>query len=232
MNRHRLQGWCIAFIILGTSLGGTMSAHAWQQNPDSERFVILRVDKDNKGDFWRASFIDMQTESKEVRGSVGDVSLLVKIKQFTTVSVTVESSAEVSEQALVETVAALHKAGIGNIHMLGPYFADAGRVYYYGSTLTGVTAPKLGVDRQALQKIAAALGVREKVPSMSMEEKFLGYFVLLDETGTIIKIKQIPPPPPQFPELETALAEAKVLAPGKRGELPVRSVVFVMVDLK
>lgn len=232
MDRHRLQAWCCVFTLSGFCLDGIISAVAWQQNPDSERSVILRVGKDNKGDLWEASFLQLPTDSTEVRGRVGDMSLLMKIKQFTSFPVTVEPSPEASEQEVEETIAALYKAGIENLHMLGPYFADTGRLYYFGSTEKGITAPKLGLDREKLHRIAVASGVREKILSMSTGEKWLGYHLLLDEMGRLVKIRQNPPPPPQFPELEKALAEAKVLAPGRRGQEPVRSVVFVMIDLK
>jgi hypothetical protein len=234
MRRCRLQLPCIVIACLSAWGGGSLPATAGQQNSEreSKRLLVLRVGKDNQGDLWDASFLQIPGDTTEVRGRVGDASLLAKMKQFGSVQVTVEPSPEASEHAVEETIAALYSAGIENINMLGPYFPYGGRLYYFESTERGITAPQLAIDRQELRRLAVASGAREKMPAVPGGEKILGYYLLFDETGRLVAIRQIPPAPPQFPEIEKVLAATKVLSPGRRDQKPVRYVTLVMINLK
>jgi hypothetical protein len=87
------------------------------------------------------------------------------------------------------------------------------------------------VDKEKLRQLAISSGVKEKIPLGPDGQSLLGYYLLFDEAGKLVKVKQFPPAP-IFPEIERALAGTQVVAPGRRGQEPVRSVTFVRVDLK
>ncbi len=214
-------------------LGGITLECAGQQksDPADERMLVLRVVSGNQGEGWEVSFLEASGDTIEVHGKIGDPSLLARIKSFAGVPIAVEPSPDASEKAVEETVAALDMAGIKTIHLLGSDFAYAGRLYHFASKERGITGPQLDIDREKLRQLAIALGVREKIAVGPDGEKRLGYFVFVDETGKLVKIEQLPPTPP-FSAIENVLTGTRVLAAGRRGQEPVRSVVFVPVSLK
>jgi hypothetical protein len=213
---------------------GKPVAKGTEQNPSSpeiRRWVVLRVDKSSQGEIWDASFLDLPDTASEVRTKLGDKTLIAKIKEWGGSLVTVESSPDVSSGAVEETVLAIYKAGIQDIHIVGrPFIFYAGRFYYQPSSDTGVSEPELVVDKERLRELAIASGLTDKAFQRPDGRSVLFFEFLIDEAGKLVRMRL---GTPLDPKVEANLAPAiRVVTPARRGNDPVPGVAVVRIDVK
>lgn len=213
---------------------GKPSAQAAGQSPDSSeerRMVVLRLEKSNEGEVWELTFLDLPDKADQVRARVGDTTMIEKIKAWKGVRLTVETSPDVSDRAVEETLHAMVKAGIQNIFIVGPYVLHRDRIYYMPSQDTGVSEPEVVVDKEQLKQLAAAPDLREQIYRWPDGRRSLMLQLLIDATGKVVEIRAGGVFSLSSDVRAKVTGTIKVATPAHRGTEPVPGVAMVRIDV-
>ncbi len=150
--------------------------------------------------------------------------------------------AQVPFAVLQQTMSMLQSQGIQTLQFAGgsPYVYKMGRLFYVAPPIgyqvttqtlgadPAVQAPQLGIDLDQLAAMAKASGGWNLQPGTS---GVLFYTVFVNEVGEILAV-QSGSSRIENPEIATALSQAKVIAPGRRGNQPVPTAVTIYLTVK
>jgi len=201
---------------------------AQNAEPQEERhWAVLRVGRNKEGEIWEVSLLNLPDSATDVQAKLGDPTLIQRIKTWGGL-LTVEASPDVPGRAVEDTLLALAKAGIEDIHIVAPYLLHHGKIYYMQSSDTGVSPPELVVDRERLKELATANGLVYE----SSGKKVVLIQVPIDQTGKPVAIVTLPKVP-LLPGVEAKImGTLKVVAPARRGSEPVPGVAIVRIEIQ
>jgi len=154
---------------------------------------------------------------------------------------------EVSFAVLRRVLEDLQNRGIQDIQVSSTaYSFKAGRLFYRyiegwsspqaqsAGVDPGIQAPQLSIDIDRLAAMAKASGMATTILPLASAggavSMLLGYTIFVSETGEIVAVQVSRGP--EIPEITTALSQARVISPGRRGSEPVPVAFTVQIPVK
>jgi TonB family protein len=199
----------------GTAVPVITTANISFSFPHSGSAIYVRVDE-------KGNLKNVEIDEGDFRDVEGPVPL-DKLKESDSTAVIILPDRQVPFAVLEQALRNMQAQGIRNLRFMGGsgYLFKAGHLFYYSDGASnGVQRPKLDIDVNALTKKAKASGLTDADPR-------LAYLVCVNEVGKIIYVER--ESGPEFPKVESAVHQAHVVTPGRRGNEPVPTAVLLVV---